>query len=269
LGPQDLRKNVEKEYVDRFMGYKIKLGQGEHQRSELGRALVHSFFSLYRQSPNFLAAAGITLMMIPVFMETIYQNYYLAAGTLCLFMVWVVANLLKGRFSKKSKEWQQQRKVLIAMSLCVVMGLMSLAYYEMKMPKYEVALIKKTLYPIPAHLSKKQLLEMGAECNTYGNTLCSHDVFARIVKKDSRDYAALANLAIAQSHLGFHQQALVNFKRAIDNGVNTYDTYRFYGQSLESMGQTRMAVQAFKKSLQLNPKQRLVKERIKQIQGNS
>lgn len=264
LGSQVLGENVEKEDVDRVMGNgKLKLsGLGEGQRSVLGQTLVR----IFQMTPTLLASLGLIVLTLPVLTETIYQNYYLGAGTFILFFVWVLANYQKGYFSKTHKDWLQKRKVLIGMSLCMTLGIVSLSYYEMKMPKYEVALIKKELYRVPSHLSRKQLLEMGADCNTYGNTLCSHDVFAKIVKMDSRDYNSLANLAMAQSHLGFHKEALVNFQRALKNGIATYDIYKFYGHSLLALGHRELARNAYQQSLNLNPKQQVLRDKIEELQ---
>ncbi len=263
MGSQVLGENVEKEDVDRVMGNgKSKLSAwGQNQRAVLGQTLVQ----IFDKAPTLLAGLGLFLLAVPVLSETIYQNYYLGAGTLILFLVWVLANHQKGFFSRTHKDWPQKRKVLVGMSLCMALGIASLGYYEMKMPKYEVAIIKKELYRIPSHLSKKQLLEMGADCNTYGNTLCSHDVFAKIVKMDSRDYNSLANLAMAQSHLGFHKEALVNFKRALKNGAATYDTYKFYGHSLLALGKRELALKAYQQSLKLNPKQHVLHDKIQEL----
>lgn len=130
------------------------------------------------------------------------------------------------------------------------------------MPKYEVAVVTEELYRVPPQLSRKQLLSLGAECNTYGNTLCSQAVFAKIVKLDPRDFKSLANLAMAQSHLGNHNQAIANAKTALKNGFESYDLYKFYGHSLWALGNKEDAKIAYKESLRLKVNQPLLLERI-------
>ncbi len=134
------------------------------------------------------------------------------------------------------------------------------------MPKYRIARVEKTLYNVPPQLSQKQLRELGRECNTYGNTHCSHEVFAKIVRLDPRDYTALANLAMAQSHLGYHKFAIENFERALSQGVKAYDVYRFYGLSLLKSNQKEKAIDAFKTSLQLRPNQELLIKKLKSLE---
>lgn len=215
-----------------------------------------------KHTPNFIAGLGITLLAIPLLQKTIYQNIFFAAGLFLLFTTWILANWEKGRFAKDTKERDKQKKILIGMTACGLVGLALLVYYEMQMPKYKVALLNEELYRVPPQLSKKQLLNLGAECNTYGNTLCSQAVFAKIVQLDPRDYQSLANLAMAQSHLGFHKQALVNFENAVRNGVNTFDVYKFYGHSQWAMGNKPLAKESYKKSLQLKPNQDILLQRI-------
>ena len=218
--------------------------------------------SIKKQIPNAFALAGLATLVYPFIVTSLYQNIIIATGLLCLFFAWLTANLMT------AQKDPQKKKVMIAMSLCAAVGFSMLAYYEMQMPKYNVARIQKELYRVPPQLSKKQLVELGRECNTYGNTLCSHDVFARIVQMDSRDYKSLANLAMAQSHLGFHKYAVINFERAINNGVKAYDIYKFYGNSLKVLKKYKKAIQAYQSSLKLNPNQDYLVKKINNIQNN-
>lgn len=216
--------------------------------------------------PNSFAFAGLLLLIYPFIVSSLYHNLILAVGLLFLFLSWLGANLIKA--NKLSPQWKQQKKVMIGLSLGAALGFSMLAYYEIQMPKYKVARIAKELYRVPPQLSKKQLIELGRECNTYGNTLCSHDVFAKIVSLDSRNYKALANLAMAQSHLGFHKYAIINFKRAIKNGVKAYDVYKSYGNSLKVLKYNSSAIQAYKQSLKINPNQDSLHRKIKTLELN-
>ena len=111
----------------------------------------------------------------------------------------------------------------------------------------------KLEFNVAPHLSIKELYALGAECNTYGNTKCSIAVFAKILEKDPGDKMALANLAMAQTHLGDHTSAIKNYRQAIDMGVTTYDVYTFYGDSLNELGEKRMALLYYRKAFDLNP----------------
>lgn len=212
-----------------------------------------------------LAAIGLGFLISPWLMKSLYSNILVAIGLGLLFLAWLVANLLQKQKLKNENRWQDQKKVMLAMSLCVSLGMIMLAYYEWQMPKYKVAITNKELYRVPPQLNKKELRVLGADCNTYGNTLCSHDVFAKIVKIDSRDYFALANLAMAQSHLGFHKFAVINFQRAIAHGIKGYDVYKFYGHSLLATQQPQKAIQAYQLSLEKNPRQESLRQKIQEL----
>lgn len=223
-----------------------------------------------RYSPQILAGFAMVFFAYPFLVETLYQNICFAAGVVLMFSSWLAANLLKKDELVESGKWLEQKKVMTAMSACLALGLFMLVYYEAQMPKYNIAITKKELYRVPPQLNKKQLLELGSECNTYGNTLCSHDVFAKIVKMDPRDYNALGNLAMAQTHLGFHEYAVNNFTKVVENGGGTYDIYRFFGDSLTILGRHEQALQVYKRSLRLNPQQDFLRKKIRKLsQSNS
>jgi tetratricopeptide (TPR) repeat protein len=263
---KNLGENVEKEDVVRMVDMKNWLGNLEQVRSGGVRALLATDLMSSHQLVRGLSGVAVLLAAYPFLVHTLYQNFFFAGSLLLFFSAWVLTNWQLGRFSKSTLEGERQRRVLLGMVLTLVLGIGSLLLYEIKMPKYEVALINKELYRVPPQLSKKQLIELGTECNTYGNTLCSHDVFAKIVRLDPRDYNALANLAMAQSHLGFHQQAVINFQRAIARGVRTQDVLRFYGKSLKELGHVQEAQKVHQMSLKLNPKHKILKERLAELE---
>ena len=218
--------------------------------------------------PALISLAGLFLLFSPFYLESLYANYYVAAGTLLLFSSWIVASFINKKRLLAEKRWQQQTKAMIAMSLCLTLGLGMLLFYESQMPKYNVAKINKELYRVPPQLNKKELWALGAECNFEGNTLCSHDVFARIVKKDPRSFKALANLAIAQSHLGFHQFAIKNFQTAISHGAKNFDAYLFLGNSFLALNNKNEALKAYKTSLRKNPNQSQLRKKLSKLSQN-
>lgn len=227
-----------------------------------------SFDQIRRTFPNLLALTGCALFIAAFVEGGQYQNIITATGILFLFLAWIEANLQKGLLKMDENEWRERKKVLFAMSAVTISGFAMLFYYEMHVPKYHIAITKKTLYHIPPHLDRHELIELGRDCNTYGNTRCSHDVFARVLKKDPRDYKALANLAMAQTHLGYHKMAIQNFKKALDAGVIAYDIYKFYGHSLKATKNYSAAVVAYKRSLELNPNQNSLKMSIDSLKAS-
>ena len=213
-----------------------------------------------------LALLGILFLASPVVLSSLYQNYIMSFGVLLLFTAWIKANFENQQSLIQQNRWENQKKAMFAMTACIVLGLTMLVYYEIQMPKYKVAITNKELYKVPPQLSKKQLIKLGSECNTYGNTLCSHAVFAKIVQIDPRNFIALGNLAMAQSHLGFHEYAIKNFRTAIKNGAKTYDIFKFYGHSLKALKMQGQAIQAYKASLRLNPNQSYLEKRLGEME---
>lgn len=218
--------------------------------------------TLRRTIPNGLAIIGLIVAVYGFLGEHIYRNIIISTGIFFMYLAWLEANLQKGLLEMNEEQWREKRKVLFAMSGVVLSGFILLCYYETKIPKYEIAIVDKELYRVPPQLSHSQLMELGKECNTYGNTRCSHDVFARIVKTNPRDYKSLANLAMAQSHLGFHTFAIKNFERVLDKGIRSYDVYKFYGHSLTALDEVSKALSAYKSSLSLNPNQASLRSKI-------
>jgi tetratricopeptide (TPR) repeat protein len=218
-----------------------------------------------QSAPGLIALVGVVVGGSPWITGSLYRNGFMGAGLTLLFVSWVVANWQNKIQLIKQNRWHQQKKVMMAMTACMVVGLGLLIFYEIQMPKYKVAITHKELYRVPPQLNNQQLRELGAECNTYGNTLCSHDVFARLVEKDPRDYFALANLAMAQSHLGFHQFAARNFNRAIKHGVQRYDVYKLYGHTLLALKKPQQAREAYRASLDKNPNQPNLRKKIQQL----
>lgn len=215
--------------------------------------------------PSSMVLLGAVLLLSPFFTDTVYQNQIAGTGVFLLFTAWAGASLLDRKKLIEQDRWQQQIKSMIAMSLCMSLAIGMLVYYEIQMPKYRVAITNKELYKVPPQLNRKQLYELGSECNTYGNTLCSHAVFAKIVRLDSRDFIALGNLAMAQSHLGFHEFAKENFETAIKYNARTYDIFKFYGHSLKALGMNQRAIEAYQNSLKLNQRQDDLIKRIEEL----
>ncbi|MCB0377977.1 MAG: tetratricopeptide repeat protein [Bdellovibrionales bacterium] len=208
---------------------------------------------------------GTTCLAIPFFVSTQLFTLYITAGVFGWVLTWVSANLENGSLKGNREQRKERQAMFIGVLLCSVVGLGLITYYEMQMPKYRVALAELGDYKVPPHMDKKELKEMGADCNTYGNTQCSLAVFARIVELDSRDFRALANLAIAQSHMGQHKEAISNFQQAIQRGYVSFDVFQFYGDSLLALGDIKKAKVAYEQALMLNPELIQVKKKLSEL----
>lgn len=261
----------------------IRVTQMSYERYLVGMGMMGRFLRLNRRSqpsrgrkslwlgwarylPSVLLITALPFAIFPFLQMTPYQNHYWATGLCFIYLAWLTANLNQ---NTSSIDRDRQQKVRWGSGFVMLVFLFSLGYFESQRPKYQVALPGQIFYQVPPQLSLKQLRELGQDCNTYGNTLCSHDVFAHIVKSDPRDYRSLANLAMAQTHLGFHSLAIHNFVIAIKGGIKTYDSLRFYGESLQKTGQLKRAIQAYKASLEKNPKQTRLLERIRKLEKAS
>lgn len=214
-----------------------------------------------------LAATGVLLCASPWLIDSLYGNYIVGFGILFLFAAWILANFNRKQDYIALRRWQTQQKAMIAMSLCMLVGAALLIFYESKRPKYDVAAVRGLNYKVPPQLSKRQLKELGAECNTYGNTVCSQAVFAKIVKIDPADFIALANLSMAQTHLGFHKQAIQNFETAIEHGIKDYDVYKSYGDALLASGMKLEAMLAYEISLFKNPRQEALRQKLEDLRN--
>ena len=195
---------------------------------------------------------GFIAGIIPFIKNTSMGNLYFALAIMGCVFAWVIANLAKGSF-RNDGDWKERKVLLITVGLCTLVGVSLLSYYEIMVPRTDIKLAGSIEHFIPNNYSKKQLSEMGAECNTYGNTKCSLAVFKRMFEIDPNDKKSFANFAMAQSKLGQHKVAISNLNKAIEMGVATYDVYLFLGESYLNTGKSKEAVEAFEKALELNP----------------
>jgi predicted aspartyl protease len=67
------------------------------------------------------------------------------------------------------------------------------------------------------------------------------------------DAVALARLGIVQNMRDEHEQAIVQFQKAIDLGEGTYDLFAYYADSLSKLGRTDQAIDWSYKSLTVVP----------------
>lgn len=212
---------------------------------------------------------GTLCLIYPFVFETNKLSLFVTIGCCYLLGTWVLANLEKESFNGNEEEWKERKNILVGLGICVVVALSLLFYYEQQMPRMDVAHINTELYKVPPQLSRTQLRDYGAQCNTYGDTKCSLAVFEKLVKLDPRDLKALANLAMAQTHLGYHKQASFNFNSLIQKGFVTYDIFQFYGDTLQAQGHTEEAIKAYEQALMLNPELNETKSKLEKLRVTS
>jgi tetratricopeptide (TPR) repeat protein len=91
-------------------------------------------------------------------------------------------------------------------------------------------------YAVNPSLSVQQLWSQGARCNSNGDMTCSEAVFNRLLELDPSDNGALANLAMAESRLGEHDQALKHFDSYFTHGGRGVDAMFLMAKSLNAVG---------------------------------
>src|SRR5690606_2505196 len=121
---------------------------------------------------------GLLCCIYPFVFETRQISIFITIGCAYFICVWILANLENKSFNGTPEQWKERKNILIGLGLCVVTGLALLFYYEQQIPRYTVAFSDIGDYKVPPQLSRSQLREYGADCNTYGNTQCSLAVFS-------------------------------------------------------------------------------------------
>jgi tetratricopeptide (TPR) repeat protein len=82
---------------------------------------------------------------------------------------------------------------------------------------------------------------------------CAEMDWQAYVQARPTDANAIANLGIVQNMRDEHEQAVVQFQKAIDLGEGTYDLFAYYADSLGKLGRTDQAIDWSYKSLTVVP----------------
>ena len=91
------------------------------------------------------------------------------------------------------------------------------------------------------------------ECMSSKDLKCAEESWRAYVKARPTDASAIANLGIVQNQRDEHEDAVVQFKKAIDLGEGTYDLFAYYADSLTKLGRIDDAIDWSYKSLTLVP----------------
>jgi predicted aspartyl protease len=82
---------------------------------------------------------------------------------------------------------------------------------------------------------------------------CAEKNWVQYLRLRPTDSHAVASLGIVLNLLGKHEQAVVQFQKAIDMGQGTYDLFTYYARSLEALGRTQEAIDWSYKALAVVP----------------
>ncbi|HSC46923.1 MAG TPA: retroviral-like aspartic protease family protein, partial [Gammaproteobacteria bacterium] len=103
--------------------------------------------------------------------------------------------------------------------------------------------------PTPPGELKKSALE----CMQNQDYECAEDNWQDYIKQRPDDGNAVAALGIAQNKRDEHEQAVVQFQKAIVLGEGTYDLFSYYADSLAKTGKTDEAIDWSYKALAVVP----------------
>jgi len=110
-----------------------------------------------------------------------------------------------------------------------------------------------TTMNVDQKLSPRQLYQMGAECNSKGDTDCSIAVFQRVLEMDPKDMTALANLGMAQARADHNEDAVATLKKYFDRGGQAIDAMAYYAQALNNQGRQTEALSWYAQTLAQSP----------------
>jgi clan AA aspartic protease (TIGR02281 family) len=82
---------------------------------------------------------------------------------------------------------------------------------------------------------------------------CAERLWAAYIERVPNDSHGLANLGIAQNRRDAHEQAVVQFKKAIDAGEGAYDLFAYYADSLDKLGRIDEAIDWSYRALSVVP----------------
>ena len=82
---------------------------------------------------------------------------------------------------------------------------------------------------------------------------CAEKRWQAYVRLRPNDGDAIARLGIVENKLDKNQEAVEQFRKAIDLGVGTYDLFAYYADSLADLGKTDEAIDWYYKSLTVVP----------------
>ncbi len=102
-------------------------------------------------------------------------------------------------------------------------------------------------------LTPAQMKEAAIACQSKRDFACAEQNWQGYVAARPTDTQAIANLGMVMNERDEHEQAVVQFKKAIDLGEGSYDLFAYYADSLTKLGRTSDAIDWSYKTLILVP----------------
>jgi tetratricopeptide (TPR) repeat protein len=86
-----------------------------------------------------------------------------------------------------------------------------------------------------------------------GNYAKSIDYSKKVLAKDPNSSKANVFIAFSYMRMSRYEEAVPYFKKALEQGANTYDVYSLYGMTLEALGDSTGAIKWYKQALIIYP----------------
>ena len=86
-----------------------------------------------------------------------------------------------------------------------------------------------------------------------GNYAKSIDYSKKVLAKDPNNSKANVFIAFSYMRMSRYEEAVPYFKKALEQGANTYDVYSLYGMTLEALGDSSGAIKWYKQALIIYP----------------
>lgn len=104
-----------------------------------------------------------------------------------------------------------------------------------------------------ANLTAEDYSAQAAKCMRLGDVQCQEENLRDLVRLRPDDAVAAARLGVVLNQRGRHDEAIAEFKRALDLGAGTYDLFSYLADSQEKAGHLPEAIEWSYKALSVVP----------------
>jgi tetratricopeptide (TPR) repeat protein len=96
-------------------------------------------------------------------------------------------------------------------------------------------------------------LKAAEQCLSYGQYACAEPKLKLYLKAHPDDVHAQALLAITDTRLGNHTEAIPLYRKVLDQGEGTYDLFAGYAISLDAVGELDESIKYNRRALEIVP----------------
>ncbi len=152
------------------------------------------------------------------------------------------------RWERRAKPASRRRGVVIGVVLVAVVAAVALAWISGYRPMAGMP-------PTPAKPAPTaaEFREGAMRCMKVRDLECAEINWAEYVRQRPIDGHGIANLAIVLNWRDKHEQAVVQFRKAVDGGEGTYDLFAWYADSLAKLGRIDDAIAWYYRALSVYP----------------